>query len=227
MPRHMQSNLSTTANKPLSLAIFATLVVLLQSGCSLLGIRTSEEATYQTLQQQGQFEIRQYEPRVIATTRVDSDFDDAGSQAFRRLFNYISGDNIAQREIAMTVPVIASEAEPTGSREIPMTTPVTGQKDGLGWRYSFVLPSTFTLQNAPEPTDDRVRIEPIPARKVAVFRYSGSWGIEQFDDHSARLLQWLEQQKLEPESAPRIAAYDPPFALPFLRRNEIMIDIKP
>ena len=212
--------------KTVRLGLFAIVVTLVQSGCSVFGIRTTAEPGYQLLQQQGQFEIRQYQPYVIATTRVEADFKDAGSQAFRRLFKYISGENRAQQDIAMTAPVVATETASGEAETMAMTAPVTGEGDGKGWRFSFVLPATYTLQSAPAPLDDRIQLEQVPAHKVAVLRYSGSWGNDRFDEHAAALEQWLRQQQLAPASRPRLAAYDPPFALPFLRRNEVMIDIE-
>ena len=206
--------------------------LLLQSGCSLFGIRSTEEAPYSVLEEQGQYQIRQYESLLVATTIVDSDFDEAGKQAFRRLFNYISGDNKAAREIAMTAPVLATENVATGNavtdgEKIAMTAPVIREKQDRGWRLSFVLPAGYTLENSPLPNDDRVSLQQIPARKVASLQYSGSWQQERFDANSELLLQWIREQQLQPDSLPRVAGYDPPWTLPFLRRNEVLVDIKP
>ena len=207
-------------------------VLLLQTGCSLFGIRSTEEAPYSVLEEQGQYQIRQYESLVVATTIVDSDFDEAGKQAFRRLFNYISGDNQASREIAMTAPVLATEGVatengPSDGEKIAMTAPVMREKQGKGWRFSFVLPAGYTLENTPLPNDDRVSLQQIPERKVASLQYSGSWQQERFDANSELLLQWISEQQLQPDSLTRVAGYDPPWTLPFLRRNEVLVDIKP
>jgi hypothetical protein len=201
--------------------------LLLQSGCSLFGIRSTEEAPYSVLEEQGQYQIRQYQSLLVATTIVDSDFDEAGKQAFRRLFNYISGDNKAAREIAMTAPVLATKNAATDGEKIAMAAPVIREKQDKGWRFSFVLPTDYTPENAPLPNDERVSLQQIPARKVASLQYSGSWQQERFDSHSELLLQWIREQQLQPESLPRVAGYDPPWTLPFLRRNEVLVDIKP
>jgi hypothetical protein len=205
----------------------AICVLLLQSGCSLFGIRSTDEAPYSVLEEQGQYQIRQYESLLIATTIVDSDFDEAGTQAFRRLFNYISGDNKADREIAMTAPVLATENAVSEGEKIAMTAPVIGEKQDRGWRFSFVLPAGYTLENSPLPNDERVSLQQISARKVASLQYSGSWQQERFDINAELLLQWIREQQLQPNSLPRVAGYDPPWTLPFLRRNEVLIDIKP
>jgi DNA gyrase inhibitor GyrI len=222
----MDSNKLSTRSKLFPLSLIAALTVLLQTGCSMFGVRSSEEAAYKLLQEQGQFQIRQYEPLVVATTQVDGDINEAGKQAFRRLFNYISGDNRTQQEIAMTTPVLASVNTAVKGEKIAMTAPVTAEEQEQGWRFSFVLPAAFTLQNAPIPTDERVDLAQLASRQVAVRQYPGSWSQEKFDANAEQLSQWLRQQQFQPNSSPRLARYDPPWTLPFLRRNEVLIDIE-
>jgi hypothetical protein len=217
-----------TARKipPVRMTLMA-LIAVLQSGCSVFGIRSAEEAAYSVLQQQGDYELREYESLVVASTLVDSNFDEAGKQAFRRLFNYISGDNESARKIDMTAPVLATENRPADKEKIAMTAPVIREKVEQGWRFSFVLPASYTLATAPLPIDERVNLEQIPSRKVAAVQYSGRWNQARFDENTALLLQWIAEQQLESDSPPRVAGYDPPWTLPFLRRNEVLVDIKP
>jgi DNA gyrase inhibitor GyrI len=222
----MDSNKLSARSKFFPLSLIAALAIFLQTGCSLFGIRSSEEAAYKLLQEQGQFQIRQYEPLVVATTQVDGDIDEAGKQAFRRLFDYISGGNRSQQEIAMTTPVLASVNTTIKGEKIAMTAPVTSEKQDRGWRFSFVLPAAFTLQNAPVPSDERVSLAQLSSRRVAVKQYPGSWSQAKFDDNAELLSQWLRQHQFQPSSPPRLARYDPPWTLPFLRRNEVLIDIE-
>lgn len=209
---------------PRSLLAFA--IILLQTGCSLVGIRSTGEPDYSVLQNDELFEVRQYETLVIAETLVDADFDEAGSVAFRRLFGYISGDNEAASQIAMTAPVMALDEKKATGEKISMTAPVTGQQTALGWRFAFVLPSDYTLENAPMPDNPEVRLELLPARKVAVVQYTGSLNKAGYDENLKLLQQWMLQNQLKADSSPRVAGYDPPWTLPFLRRNEVMIDIQ-
>jgi len=195
-------------------------------GCTVFGIRTSEEASYNVLREEGHIELREYDEVVVAETIVKADFDEAGGIAFRRLFNYISGANAAQTKIAMTAPVLADPAEATEGDKIPMTTPVLGQKQDDGWRYMFVLPATYTKDSAPTPTDPAVRLVSVPRKKVAALRYLGSWSEQSTDENSQELLEWIETNGLATASAPRAAGYDPPWTIPFLRRNEVLIDIE-
>lgn len=222
--RHDDPHPPGRERSPLAPLLLALLLPL-QAGCSLLGIRTAEEAKYSLIERDGRFELREYAPRVVAETRVDAGFDEAGDIAFRRLFAYISGANLAGREIAMTAPVVAGQGVAGASSEIAMTAPVIGQADARGWRFAFVLPSTFTADNAPQPTDDAVRLAADPRRTVAAVRYSGRWREHGYRRELAGLENWMRERGLEPASAPRVLAYDPPWTLPFLRRNEITIDV--
>ena len=221
----MKHQYLSTTHIPLPLSLVAIFVVLFQTGCSLVGVRTTDEPSYSLLQSQDEFELREYETMVVAETLVDATFDDAGSIAFRRLFGYISGDNRSSTEIDMTAPVIAVDEDLSGGQKISMTAPVTGQETTLGWRFAFVLPSAYTLANAPAPNNPQVRLAQVPARKVAVVRYSGSWSEKAYQENLELLQQWMQQNRLEAASLPRVAGYDPPWTLPFLRRNEVLIDV--
>ena len=207
-------------------AVLGTASLVFPVGCTVFGIRTVEEASYKVLRDGGGIELREYDELVVAETFVKADFEDAGSIAFRRLFGYISGANAAQTKIAMTTPVLADPVEPGEGDKIAMATPVVGQKQEDGWRYTFVLPGTFTKDSAPTPTGPEVKIIGVPSTKVAALRYSGSWSEEAMEQKSHELLEWIETNGLAKASAPRAAGYDPPWTIPFLRRNEVLIDIE-
>ena len=221
-------NSKSTSSVPAQLLrpLLAGFIILLQSGCSLVGIRSTAEPNYSVLQSEDQFEVREYDTLVTAETLVDERFDEAGGIAFRRLFGYISGDNAAASEIAMTAPVMALDENRASGEKISMTAPVTGQETTQGWRFAFVLPAEYTLASAPLPTNPEVRLEQVPARRVAVVRYSGSRSETANAENLKLLQQWMRQNQLQADSLPRVAAYDPPWTLPPLRRNEVMIDIK-
>ena len=202
------------------------MIALLQSGCSLFGIRSAEEASYTVVVDQDRFEVREYESLVVAETVVDTNFDEAGNIAFKRLFGYISGANRARAEIAMTAPVMALDEDTSSGEQIAMTAPVTSEKSAGGWRFAFVLPAGYSLQNAPAPSNPDVNLALVPARRVAVLRYTGSWSETSYQSNLKLLQDWMQQNQFEAASLPRVAGYDPPWTLPFLRRNEVLIDIK-
>ena len=204
----------------------AAAVLLFSSGCSLVGINNVEEAAYTVLSKDDNFELRNYEPMVIVETTIDDDFDNAGNKAFRRLFAYISGNNISNSEIAMTVPVIADQVETSPGTEIAMTAPVLQESSQGGWRYAFVLPADLTIDTAPEPVEDNVRLAQIPAMKVAVVQFSGFSSEESMQNKTSELNDWISANDLTPLSEPRWAGYNPPWTIPFLRRNEVMIDVQ-
>ncbi len=181
-----------------------------------------EKPTYTVLEKVGEFEIRQYNPYLIAETRVDADFKDAGNVAFRRLFRYISGENKAQESISMTAPVI----QKADSEKISMTAPVTQQRSGQQYAVSFVMPSKYSLQTLPQPLDPEVVINEIPAQRVAAIRYSGTWSQKRYEAKKASLQEFIKRKGLVAAAEPIFARYNPPFELWFMRRNEVMIPIE-
>lgn len=187
-----------------------------------MGIRSSAEPEYQLLSESGEIQIRQYPPLLIAETVIDADYAQAGNIGFNRLVGYIFGGNQQKQQMAMTTPVFRESA----GEQIAMTTPVSQQAVDNKWTMAFVMPSGYSLDTLPTPIDSQVTIKALPAKKVAVLRYSGSLTLEKINENSRQLQAWIEQQHLTPLSAPRSAAYDPPWTLPALRRNEIHIDIE-
>jgi len=134
--------------------ILFSLVLLLPfcgGSCVTVGI---EKPKYAVVQKQGKFEIRQYEPQIVAETVVDAGFEDAGNVAFRRLFNYISGDNRTKESIKMTAPV----NQKSSSEKISMTAPVNQQKSEGKYVVSFLMPGKYNMENLPEALDSSVEI---------------------------------------------------------------------
>ena len=207
------------------IGILCALWVVSSVGCTVFGIRTVEEASYEVLGEYGQIEVREYNELVIAETSVDAGYEEAGNIAFKRLFAYISGKNVTKVKIVMTTPVMAKEGASIDGEKVAMTTPVLGERQEQGWRYGFVLPGSYSIEKAPVPSDPLVTLAVIPKKKVAVIRYSGSWNEESMRQKSNELKNWIRTNRLEPASKPRSAGYDPPWTIPFLRRNEIMIDV--
>jgi hypothetical protein len=181
-----------------------------------------EEPTHTVIERAEQFEVRDYQSYVVAETVVDGSFDAVGSEGFQRLFRYISGENKAAEKITMTAPV---EQEPA-SAKIAMTAPVEQQQAGARWRVAFVLPASYTLANAPRPTDDRVVLVEIAPRRMAVVRYRGTWSEARYRTELAGLRQFIDERGLAAVGEPVFARYDPPFMPWFLRRNEIQIPVR-
>lgn len=202
-------------------SLFAAPASLVLAGCSAFGLRTAEEPSYAILEKDGAIEVRQYDAILLAETIVEGAYGSASNQAFGRLAGYIFGNNEAEQEMEMTAPVLQETGE-----EISMTAPVLQQPSGESWRMGFVMPAGFTLETLPQPSDSRIALRSVPARKVASIRYSGFLTENAIAEHARELQEWLAQHDHQSISAPRSAAYDPPWTIPFLRRNEVHIDVE-
>ena len=181
-----------------------------------------EELSYRTIERDGAVELRRIESHVVAETFVEGDFERVGSEGFRRLVAYIGGANRAQSKIAMTAPV----GQESASEKIAMTAPVGQEKVGDRYRITFVMPREYTLETLPQPTDERVRLREEPERTIAAIRYTGSWSRSRYDVHERRLREWIQRRGLDSVGEPVWARYNPPFMPWFLRRNEILIELR-
>ena len=198
----------------LSLAMAVTVF----GSTSLMAI---EEAKYRVVLADGPIEIRDYEPSIVAETVVSGDFEEAGDDAFGRLFRYIGGNNVSQEKIAMTAPVSQERSE-----KIAMTAPVEQRPAADGWAVSFMMPASYTIKTIPKPKDDSVAIREIPAYRAAAIRYSGFWSEKNYREHLAELNAWLDATGYRRAGEPVWARYDAPFKPWFMRRNEILIPVE-
>ena len=168
-----------------------------------------ETAEYMVIGKKDEFEIRRYPKMLVATVRSGAD------SRFSQLFRYISGENKSKTKISMTSPVITSE-------EIPMTAPVISS----GETMSFVVPSKYTIETVPTPSDSRVIIEESPERFIATVRFRGFAWKDEVEKQKKKLYAWLEAENISATSAPFLMQYNPPFLPGFMRRNEIGIEIE-
>ncbi|MBM3382213.1 MAG: bifunctional methionine sulfoxide reductase B/A protein [Betaproteobacteria bacterium] len=168
------------------------------------------------------FEIRSYAPILAAQTEVSESFDDAGNKAFRVLADFIFGNNTSQTKINMTAPVVQ---KPAASEKIAMTAPVTQSKGSKGYVIQFTMPATYTRDTLPKPNDPRVQIVEIPARRMAVYSYSGSWSESRYSEKLATFRAALAREKIVTTGEPTFARFNSPWQLPFFRRNEIWFEV--
>lgn len=184
-----------------------------------------EEPSYDVLADRADYEVRRYPAHLVAELRVRSSFGRAGNEAFRPLADFISGANVGATKIGMTAPVTQRSAGERGEK-IGMTAPVTQSSSGDGeYAVQFAMPSRYTLDTLPKPTDERIQLREEPARVVAVHRYSGTWSEQRYREREARLRAALARDGLSVTGEPVWARFDPPFQLWFLRRNEIWLPI--
>ncbi len=198
------------------------------AGWRLFQEKNIEEPEYRVLSVKDGVELREYVPTLVAVTEVEGEFDASLNEGFRRLAGYIFGGNRSKQSISMTAPVGLQRASDSaqGGERIAMTAPVGLQRSGQVWRMTFVMPSDYTLETLPEPVDTRVRLETVPGKRVAVRSFSGSAPESVAKAEEARLLEDLREQGLRPVGEPVLAQYNSPFMPPFLRRNEIQVDVQ-
>ena len=196
--------------------LVTTATQVAEAALGIVGIRVgTEEPPHDSERLTEGLEIRRYRPRIAAETTVEAPEEQARSEGFRRVARYIFGGNTGSEKIAMTAPVSQSSARGT---KIEMTAPVsrTGD-DENGWVIRFFMPSKWTMSTLPVPDDDRVRLVEVPAETVAVLRFTGDRGQAAVAARSAELLDALGE--------PQAWFYDPPWTVPFRRRNEVVVPV--
>ena len=162
-----------------------------------------EEPVYQVEKawEAEQIEIRAYAARVMAVTGMADDSD----SGFRVLAGYIFGGNAEEQKIAMTAPVQQSMA---------------GEKE-----MAFMIPAEYALEDLPEPEDQRVSFREAPAYTAAVIQFSGWASADKADENWQQLRQFLIAEGIDITGEPTLNQYNPPWTLPFMRRNEIIVPV--
>jgi hypothetical protein len=214
------------------LTALAVCVVAFNSGAAM----AIEEPAFELIEKAEPYEIRLYRPFIVAETVVDGDLDAASNAGFRLIADYIFGNNLAvggkagdktNAKIAMTAPVAA---EPV-SEKIAMTTPVLAEPQAAGmdasrWRIHFVMPSQYSLATLPKPVNPAVQLRAVPGQRFAVLVFSGFAGAEKVQVKSDELLAWVSQRGFKTRGVVQLARYNPPWTLPFFRRNEVMVELQ-
>ena len=223
---------------------FRLMLVCLFSYLSLFSytVMAIEEPKFDVIEKSDAFELRAYKPLIVAEVLVDGDMKQASSKGFKLIADYIFGNNKSKtgdkigtsEKISMTAPVTletksevpkleAPKSEAAKSEKVPMTAPVAVQKEAEKWRVHFVMPSQYSLEALPTPNNPQVSLREVAAKRYAVVRFSGLVGEEKMATKTAELQAWMQTKQLKPTGTPELARYNPPWTLPFLRRNEILI----
>ena len=202
--------------------------VLLWIFSSLITSKTAmaiEEPKFNLIAKENAFELRAYQSKIIAEVTIDAGMSESSSKGFRLIADFIFGNNTSREggseKISMTAPVSVYEK----SEQISMTAPLGVQEVKDGWKVYFVMPSKYTLDSLPKPNNAQVSIKQIPAKKFAVIRFSGLVDEEKMNKKVKDLNEWIVSRNLKPISNPELARYNPPWTLPFLRRNEVMVEV--
>jgi hypothetical protein len=186
-----------------------------------------DEPDYQVLESEADIEIRAYQPFIIAEVAVTGEREEAISVGFRLLADYIFGNNQVQatataskEKIPMTTPVLQQP-----SKKIAMTVPVMQDAKDNQWLVRFVMPKHYTLETIPKPNNPKVTLREVLAQNTVVLRFSGGSSKANLERHLKQLIDYVATHKLAVSGEPTYAFYNPPWTLPFLRRNEIMFKL--
>ena len=192
---------------------------------SYLAVRNLEEPSYTVLEQKSGYEVRQYDPYIVAETVVSaSDYNRDISNGFRAVAGYIFGDNTSKVKISMTTPVLEQSEK---SEKIAMTVPVLeGSSDSATRTVAFVLPSTYTMDTLPTPNNESVKLREVDGRKVAALRFTWYGTPARVAAKKALLLEKLKSDGYTVVSEPQAAFYNPPLSMPLVLRNEILVEVE-
>ena len=198
-------------------------LILAWMGVSVMTERGAKEPSYTVERAADGYEVRRYEPYLVAEAEVPPDSDDPLGTGFRMLFDYIRGANRRRTGIPMTKPVLK---EKTPGETIAMTKPVLRQEEGTKTRVAFVLPAEYTLETVPQPDNPDIHIRAVPARRLAVVRFSGYATETVMAEKRSLLAARLARDGLNPRGPFLAAYYNPPWTPPFMRRNEVLAPLE-
>lgn len=179
-----------------------------------------EQPNYKLIRSEGNIEIRDYSPMILAEVEVSGERKQAIREGFKILADYIFGNNTSKIKMEMTAPVTNEISE-----KMAMTAPVLQEQHMNKWKVRFVMPKKYSLDSLPKPNSKDVMLIPLPARRFAVIRFSGLADNESIKLHTDKLKAYIVAEKLNQIGEAALAFYNPPWTLPFLRRNEVMIEI--
>ncbi len=184
--------------------IILCFLVTFMTACSSIKLTRAgyEEASHQVIIKEGPIELRRYSNLNLVQTKM-RDTEDSG---FMRLFRYIDGNNSSKSKIAMTTPVFTSEN--SGERTM-----------------SFVLPAKIKKENVPTPSNEAVQTITRTSGLYASHRYAGRRVEGAPIKIQKQLLKWINNHDLQSKGVPINAFYDTPWTPPFLRRNELLIEV--
>ncbi len=208
-----------TTKKWFAITVIASLSLI---GCAMVGPVMSdvEQPDYEVLSSVNNIEVRQYDPMIIAEVEVQGKRKEAIGNGFRLLADYIFGNNSVQRKVAMTAPV-----QQQANEKIAMTAPVQQQSSGDQWTVSFVMPAEYHLETLPKPNNEVIKLSQVPAKRFIAIRFSGRNSESTIAKYEKQLVQHIEANQIQTLGPPKYAFYNPPWTLPFLRRNEVMFEI--
>lgn len=190
----------------------------------------TEEPAFTVVKAEEAYELRDYDPIIVAEVTHSGDRRSASGRSFRRLAAYILGQDRPEggEKIPMTSPVLQERVDAPGidqDAKIAMTAPVLQEETATDkWRMRFVMPSSYTIETLPTAPDD-IALTQMPARRVAVVKFNGNGSPSDLAQMERFLSAWIAKQGLTPTGDFEYAFYDAPMVPGPLRRNEVLIEV--
>ena len=190
--------------------ITASVIVLITIGLACWGpiMSNVETPDYIVTLNEKNIEIREYSPMITASVRGSGERKEAIRKGFRLVADYIFGNNAINTKIAMTAPV-------------------QQQRDGQSWEISFVMPKEHSIDTLPTPKNSEVTLSEVASKQFVVIKFSGRNTDSNIEQYTTRLEKFAFDNSLQTTGSPKYAFYNPPWTLPFLRRNEVMLELTP
>jgi len=201
---------------------------------SLIGwlpTRGVEKPAYEVVSRPKGYEVRDYPPTIVAEVTLEGEYKETMYGGFRQVADYIFGNNEVvlpeeqgSEKIAMTSPVL--QKEEFSSEKIAMTSPVLQEKEeGSSYTVSFIMPSEYTLESLPKPKNENVQLRSVPSKRYAVLRFGGYATERRVEKKRRKLKELMERDNLRSLGETTVAQYNPPWTPPYMRRNEIFIEV--
>jgi DNA gyrase inhibitor GyrI len=196
----------------------AALIVAVLGVWTIVGYvptRGIEMPGYEVVEEQNGYEIRRYEPMIVAQVYIEGEYGESMNRGFGKLAGYIFDKNRAEEPSRPEVK----------SGKIPMTSPVFTEETGSGHNIAFVMPGDYSMETLPKPEDPDVKLREVPSGYFAVLRFGGYATDAKVHTKTHQLKEHIEHDGLETKDSPMLAQYNPPWTPPYMRRNEILIEV--
>jgi SOUL heme-binding protein len=183
------------------------ILLLIIQAFNLMASAKTEEQKYRIVHSENEFEIRFYPSTILATVYSSANsYKELSWSGFRKLAGYIFGGNETKTKISMTSPV-HMDINDSGSS------------------MSFVMPSSYHMENLPKPDDAGVVLETSKDEYVAVLKFKGYASDKTIKEYTEKLRRLLNRQSITFKGNFRFLGYDPPYRV-FNRRNEIIVSVQ-
>lgn len=227
--------MATARWKVWTMWIAGGILVAIFGGWTAVGYSSTkdiETPKYTLIEKKKGYELREYAAYIRAEVTLEGEYRDTLYGGFRKVADYIFGNNTGSADIAMTAPVLQDQPAAPKSEKIAMTAPVlqdqpaTSGKEGASkYTVAFVMPSQYTLETLPKPNNAEVQLRQVPAQRYAVMKFSWYATEARAQRKIKALLERMQADGLSPAGPAMVAQYDPPWTPPYMRKNEIHIPV--